>query len=168
MEERITWSEIDASPLLQLSCQERARLRETGDERFRAFWSDCFDAYQLSKTNGAGIDNKTNQTLDELEIDIGAFSDAFLNAFVTYQPNPEKPGQTFSIYLSSAVKHAQAKSHAADTSAVSRFNWETTRKVKAGSTTTPSCSKLWQPPPIPIWELRLCASLYRRARLFSA
>ena len=149
MEERITWSEIDASPLLQLSCQERARLRETGDERFRAFWSDCFDAYQLSKTNGAGIDNKTNQTLDELEIDIGAFSDAFLNAFVTYQPNPEKPGQTFSIYLSSAVKHEQAKS-------------------QAGSTTTPSCSKLWQPPPIPIWELRLCASLYRRARLFSA
>ena len=131
MEERITWDEIDASPLLQLSCQERARLRETGDERFRAFWSDCFDAYQLSKTNGAGIDNKTNQTLDELEIDIGAFSDAFLNAFVTYQPNPEKPGQTFSIYLSSAVKHAQAKSHAADTSAVSRFNRETTRKVKA-------------------------------------
>lgn len=37
MAERITWEQIDASPLLALPCEERARLRETGDERFRAF-----------------------------------------------------------------------------------------------------------------------------------
>lgn len=128
MTERITWEQIDASPLLALPCEERARLREAGDERFRAFWSDCFNAYQLFKTNGAGIDNKTNATLDELEIDIGAFSDAFLNAFVAYQ---SKPGQTFSDYLNSAADHAQARSKAADVNSASCFRRETTRKVKA-------------------------------------
>lgn len=115
MAERITWEQIDASPLLALPCEERARLRETGDERFRAFWDTCYRAYVAKEPDTDGI----------------AFSITFIKVFTSYQPNPEKPGQTFSIYLRSAVNHAQAKSRAADTSAVSRFSRETNRKIKA-------------------------------------
>ena len=39
-----TWADIDASPLLQLPPEERERLKETKDERFRTFWADCFTA----------------------------------------------------------------------------------------------------------------------------
>ena len=53
MAERITWEQIDASPLLALPCEERARLRETGDERFRAFWDTCYRAY-VAKEPGYG------------------------------------------------------------------------------------------------------------------
>lgn len=115
MEERITWSEIDASPLLQLSCQERAQLREVGDEQFRAFWDACYRAYAAKEPDTDGI----------------AFSTTFIKVFTSYQSNSKKPGQTFSIYLRSAVNHAQAKSRAADTSTISRFSRETNRKIKA-------------------------------------
>ena len=115
MAERITWEQIDASPLLALPCEERAHLRETGDERFRAFWDTCYRAYVAKEPDTDGI----------------AFSTTFIKVFTSYQPNPEKPGQTFSIYLRSAVNHAQAKSRAADTNAVSRFSRETNRKIKA-------------------------------------
>ena len=115
MAERITWEQIDASPLLALPCEERARLREAGDERFRAFWDACYRTYAAKKPDTDGI----------------AFSTTFIKVFTSYQLNPEKPGQTFSIYLRSAVKHAQAKSCAADTVPVSRFSRETNRKIKA-------------------------------------
>lgn len=83
MAERITWEQIDASPLLALPCEERAHLRETGDERFRAFWDTCYRAYVAKEPDTDGI----------------AFSTTFIKVFTSYQPNPEKPGQTFSIYL---------------------------------------------------------------------
>lgn len=55
MAERITWEQIDASPLLALPCEERARLRETGDERFRAFWDTCYRAYVAKEPDTDGI-----------------------------------------------------------------------------------------------------------------
>lgn len=114
MEERITWSEIDASPLLQLSCQERAQLREVGDERFRAFWDACYRAYIANRPDTDNV----------------VFCTIFTRVFTSYQPNPAKPGQTFSVYLRSAVKHEQARFHATDTDTPRRFGRETYRKVK--------------------------------------
>ena len=43
-----TWAEIDASPLLHLPPEERAQLQQSHDERFRAFWADCFQAMLAS------------------------------------------------------------------------------------------------------------------------
>mgnify|MGYP004424017969 CR=1 FL=1 len=44
-----TWAEIDASPLLHLPPEERAQLQQSHDERFRAFWADCFQAMLASR-----------------------------------------------------------------------------------------------------------------------
>ena len=37
-----TWADIDASPLLQLPPEQRKKLHDANDERFRAFWAECF------------------------------------------------------------------------------------------------------------------------------
>ena len=83
-----TWAEIDASPLLHLPPEERAQLQQSHDERFRAFWADCFQAMLAS---GKGSD-------EEMAVD--SFCDAFLDVFAGWTP---KDNQTFSVYLRSAV-----------------------------------------------------------------
>ena len=37
-----TWADIDASPLLQLPPEQRKKLHDANDERFRTFWAECF------------------------------------------------------------------------------------------------------------------------------
>ena len=108
-----TWAEIDASPLLQLPPEQRARLQADGDARYRAFWADCFLA-----ALGPG-----RERADELDSE--AFCKVFLAAFGRWQP---KPGQTFSIYLRSAVTHTQFRSLQQDET--NGFGRETNRKVK--------------------------------------
>lgn len=107
------WAEIDASPLLQLPPAERARLKETNDARYRAFWEDCFLA-----ALGPGQKNADN-------LNSSAFCEVFLYAFSLWEP---KPGQTFSIYLRSAVKHRQT--HLLLEEEPNGFGRETNRKVK--------------------------------------
>lgn len=108
-----TWAEIDASPLLQLPLQERARLRNENDERFRTFWADCFLAVLSSDPK------------NEEELNSKAFCEVFLNAFSIWEP---KPGQTFSVYLRSAVKHAQFRDQQEEET--TGFGRETNRKLK--------------------------------------
>ena len=108
-----TWAEIDASPLLQLSPEQRARLQADNDPRYRTFWADCFLA-----ALGPGQKN-------EEELDSTAFCKVFLASFGSWEP---KEGQTFSIYLRSAVKHAQI--HARQEEMTTGFGRETNRKVK--------------------------------------
>ena len=109
-----TWADIDASPLLQLSLEERRRLKEARDEQFRAFWADCFlaaQAFERGEDAWNGAD----------------FCDAFINAFVLWEP---KPGQTFSMYLRSAIRHAQAHDQQQEEMAVTGYGRETNRKIK--------------------------------------
>ena len=70
------WAEIDASPLLQLPPEQRARLQAEGDARYRAFWADCFRA-------ALGPGRKR-----EDELDSEAFCTAFLAAFGRWEPKP--------------------------------------------------------------------------------
>lgn len=37
-----TWADMDASPLLQLPPEQRKKLHDANDERFRTFWAECF------------------------------------------------------------------------------------------------------------------------------
>ena len=107
-----TWAELDASPLAQLSAEQRRLLHKTNDPRFRAFWADCFAAYSASLKS---------------ELDGAAFSEAFLRVFDTYEPTHI---QQFSTYLRSAVKHAQSRSHEGEQETPRAFGRETARKVK--------------------------------------
>lgn len=109
-----TWNEIDASPLLSLSCDERARLQEAHDPRVSAFVEDCYKLY-ISR---------------EPDADNLAFWETFLQVFRKYAPDPAKPGQTFSVYLRSAIRHAQERARAADQGFYSSFGRETCRKIK--------------------------------------
>ena len=108
------WAEIDASPLLQLSPEQRKKLHDANDERFRAFWADCFLAAQ---TPGRG--EEAWNSVD--------FCDAFVKAFDLWEP---KPGQTFSMYLRTAVRHARAHDQQQEEMAMTGFGRETNRKVK--------------------------------------
>lgn len=48
-----TWADIDASPLLQLPPEQRKKLHDANDERFRTFWAECF---LTAQTPGRGED----------------------------------------------------------------------------------------------------------------
>ena len=85
-----TWADIDASPLLQLPPEQRKKLHDANDERFRTFWAECF---LTTQTPGRG----------EEAWNSADFCDAFLDAFDLWEP---KPGQTFSMYLRTAVRHS--------------------------------------------------------------
>lgn len=87
-----TWADIDASPLLQLPPEQRKKLHDANDERFRAFWAECF-----LTTQAPGRGEEAWNSAD--------FCKAFLDAFDLWEP---KPGQTFSMYLRTAVRHAQS------------------------------------------------------------
>jgi len=63
-----TWADIDASPLLQLPPEQRKKLHDANDERFRTFWAECF---LTAQTPGRGEDAWNS-------VD---FCDAFLDAF---------------------------------------------------------------------------------------
>ena len=108
------WPDIDASPLLQLPPEQRKKLHDANDERFRTFWADCFLAAQ---TPGRGEDAWNS-------VD---FCEVFLKAFDNWEP---KPGQTFSIYLCSAINNAQAHDQLQEEMAVTGFGRETNRKIK--------------------------------------
>lgn len=108
-----TWAEIDASPLLHLPPEERAQLQQSHDERFRAFWADCFQAMLASRKGS-----------DE-EMAVDSFCDAFLDVFAGWTP---KDNQTFSVYLRSAVKHQRA--HMILESETTGFGRETNRRIK--------------------------------------
>ena len=109
-----TWADIDASPLLQLPPEQRKKLHDANDERFRTFWAECFLTAQAP---GRGEDAWSS-------VD---FCDAFLDAFDFWEP---KPGQTFSMYLRTAVRHAQAHDQQQEEMAVTGFGRETNRKIK--------------------------------------
>lgn len=109
-----TWADIDASPLLQLPPEERERLKETKDERFRTFWADCFTAALKPGEKGEKLNGDD-------------FCEAFVKAFVQWEP---KPGQTFSMYLRTAVRHAKAHDQQQEEMAVTGFGRETNRKIK--------------------------------------
>lgn len=108
-----TWAEIDASPLLQLPPAERARLKAENDAHFRTFWEDCFEA-------ALGAGQKNADTLNSR-----AFCEVFLDVFPIWMP---RPGQTFSIYLRSAIKHRQTRLMQEEEP--NGFGHETNRKVK--------------------------------------
>ena len=114
MNEVKTWADIDASPLLQLPPEERERLKETKDERFRTFWADCFTAALKPGEKGEKLNGDD-------------FCEAFVKAFVQWEP---KPGQTFSMYLRTAVRHAKAHDQQQEEMAVTGFGRETNRKIK--------------------------------------
>lgn len=105
------WDKIDASPLLQLPPEQRKALHEAGDEGFRTLWGDCFAA---ALTLGRPVDG-------------GDFCRIFLKAFDFWVP---KPGQTFSAYLRSALKHQNAHDAQQEQMAVTGFGRETNRKIK--------------------------------------
>ena len=105
------WDKINASPLLQLPPEQRKALHEAGDEQFRTLWGDCFAA---ALTLGQPLDG-------------GDFCRIFLNAFDFWVP---KPGQTFSAYLCSALKHQNAHDAQQEQMAVTGFGRETNRKIK--------------------------------------
>ena len=105
------WDKIDASPLLQLPPEQRKALHEAGDEQFRTLWGDCFAA---ALTLGQPVDG-------------GDFCRIFLKAFDFWVP---KPGQTFSAYLRSALKHQNAHDAQQEQMAVTGFGRETNRKIK--------------------------------------
>lgn len=105
------WDKIDASPLLQLPPEQRKALHEAGDEQFRTLWGDCFAA---ALTLGQPVDS-------------GDFCRIFLKAFDFWVP---KPGQTFSAYLRSALKHQNAHDAQQEQMAVTGFGRETNRKIK--------------------------------------
>ena len=109
-----TWADIDASPLLQLPPEQRKKLHDANDERFRAFWAECF-----LTTQAPGRGEETWNSAD--------FCKAFLDAFDFWEP---KPGQTFSMYLRTAVRHAQAHDQQQEEMAVTGFGRETNRKIK--------------------------------------
>lgn len=108
------WAKIDASPLLQLPPEQRKKLHDANDERFRAFWADCFLAAQTPE-RGEEAWNSVD------------FCDAFVKAFDNWEP---KPGQTFSVYLRSAVHHARTNEQQQEEMAVTGFGRETNRKIK--------------------------------------
>lgn len=114
MQDVKTWADIDASPLLQLPPEQRKKLHDANDEKFRAFWTDCFLAAQVP-TRGEDAWNSVD------------FCNVFVKAFDNWQP---KPGQTFSMYLRSAVRHAQAHSRQQEEWTVTGFGRETNRKIK--------------------------------------
>lgn len=105
------WDKIDASPLLQLPPEQRKALHEAGNEQFRTLWGDCFAA---ALTLGQPVDG-------------GDFCRIFLKAFDFWVP---KPGQTFSAYLRSALKHQNAHDAQQEQMAVTGFGRETNRKIK--------------------------------------
>lgn len=109
-----TWADIDASPLLQLPPEQRKKLHDANDERFRRFWAECF---LTAQTPGRGEDAWNS-------VD---FCKAFLDAFDFWEA---KPGQTFSMYLRAAVRHAQAHDQQQEEMAVTGFGRETNRKIK--------------------------------------
>ena len=109
-----TWTDINASPLLQLPPEQRKKLHNANDERFRTFWADCF---RIAQTSGRGKDAWNSAD----------FCDAFIKAFDNWEP---KPGQTFSMYLCTAVRHAWAHDQQQEEMAVTGFGRETNRKVK--------------------------------------
>lgn len=109
-----TWADIDASPLLQLPPEQRKKLHDANDEQFRTFWADCF---RIAQTPGKGED--TWNSVD--------FCKAFLDAFDLWEP---KPGQTFSMYLRTAVRHARVHDQQQEEMAMTGFGRETNRKVK--------------------------------------
>lgn len=113
MQDVKTWAEIDAAPLLQLPPVQRARLQADNDARYRAFWADCFMA-------ALGPGRKNEETLNSK-----AFCEVFVKVFPRWEP---KPGQTFSVYLRSAVKHKQAC--LLQEEEPNGFGRETNRKVK--------------------------------------
>lgn len=108
-----TWEEIDTSALLQLTPAERTRLKDENNACFREFWADCFMA-------ALGPDRKNEENLNSK-----AFCEVFLKVFCTWEP---KPGQTFSVYLRSAVKHGQNR--LLQEEEPNGFGRETNRKVK--------------------------------------
>lgn len=109
-----TWADIDASPLLQLPPEQRKKLHDANDERFRRFWAECF---LTAQTPGRGEDAWNS-------VD---FCKAFLDAFDFWE---SKPGQSFSMYLRTAVRHAQAHDQQQEEMAVTGFGRETNRKIK--------------------------------------
>ena len=109
-----TWADIDASPLLQLPPEQRKKLHDANDERFRAFWAECF-----LTTQAPGRGEEAWNSAD--------FCKAFLDAFDLWEP---KPGQTFSMYLRTAVRHAQSHDQQQEEMAVMGFGRETNRKIK--------------------------------------
>ena len=108
-----TWADIDASPLLQLPPEQRKKLHDANDERFRTFWAECFLTTQLPEGEEAW--NSAD------------FCKAFLDAFDLWEP---KPGQTFSMYLRTAVRHAQSHDQQQEEMAMTGFGRETNRKIK--------------------------------------
>lgn len=123
-----TWAEIDAAPVLLLPPEERARLKETRDDRFSAFWADCFGAMypagdtRAEKAKAASEDPNKN---DAEDIAVDAFCKAFFQVFTTWEP---KPGQPFHVYLLSAVKNE--RNHIRLENGTFLFGRETNRKVK--------------------------------------
>lgn len=109
-----TWADIDASPLLQLPPEQRKKLHDANDERFRTFWAECFLTAQAP-----GRGEEAWNSVD--------FCKAFLDAFDFWEA---KPGQTFSMYLRTAVRHAQAHDQQQEEMAVTGFGRETNRKIK--------------------------------------
>ncbi|MGN0707202.1 MAG: hypothetical protein ACI4JC_04310 [Faecalibacterium sp.] len=126
-----TWDEINASPLLQLSPAERQRLHETQDERFRAFWADCFLA-------AARLPSwQKDQALPGHALDGSVFSEAFLKAFDGWEP---QPGKTFSDYLNRAVQNAQNRLFREENPSTNGFGRETNRKIKKALEYIEECS----------------------------
>lgn len=109
-----TWADIDASPLLQLPPEQRKKLQEAQDEQFRAFWADCFLAVLAPCRNEERLNSED-------------FCDVFVKVFDNWEP---KPGQTFSMYLRTAVRHARAHDQQQEEMAVTGFGRETNRKIK--------------------------------------
>ena len=109
-----TWADIDASPLLQLPPEQRKKLHDANDERFRTFWAECFLTAQAP-----GRGEEAWNSVD--------FCKAFQNAFDFWEA---KPGHTFSMYLRTAVRHAQAHDQQQEEMAVTGFGRETNRKIK--------------------------------------
>ena len=52
MNDMKTWADIDASPLLQLPPEQRKKLHDANDERFRTFWAECFLTAQPARRRG--------------------------------------------------------------------------------------------------------------------
>ena len=76
-----TWADIDASPLLQLPPEQRKKLHDANDERFRTFWAECFLTAQAP-----GRGEEAWNSVD--------FCKAFLDAFDFWEAKQEEMAVT--------------------------------------------------------------------------
>ena len=115
MDEKHAWKQIDASPLLRLSCEERTRLCEEGDPHYHEFCDQCF----LLCSQAHAASNPATE-LDGLDFYI-----PFMSAFKAFPP--ESNG-SFGAYLMTAVKNRQKRTIAEEN--LSSHGRETSRKIR--------------------------------------